>query len=105
MTSTRLHRGLAALLSAGALTAATAALLAAPTAGADSGFCGVRNDVLLGGGSNTYVVRNKCAADHKFKVKVHGATNLSECKTVPAGGFGYYAYPGTYDPNWSIVAC
>ncbi|MGW3042835.1 hypothetical protein ACWC9T_22960 [Kitasatospora sp. NPDC001159] len=96
-----------------AVGAATAGLaftvsVAAPatTASADPGFCGVRSGVNAGGdeASIIYTVRNKCADEHSFRVRLPSSGRESGCQNVPGYGYGYFAIQFA-DRDWQIIAC
>lgn len=93
------------------LAVSVAAVVAAPTAHADSGFCGVRNGVfVLYNGTVVYQVRNQCSASHTFRVDVPAGGGIvveSGCQNVPGGGIGYYTVSPSYlfSDNWYITNC
>jgi hypothetical protein len=72
------------------------------SAQADNGFCGVRDGNTQEDGVFTYIVRNKCASGHDFRVEAEGVS--TGCYYVGAEELGYFDLRvGT--SNWDIIGC
>lgn len=83
---------------------ATGLMIGAPSAQADPGFCGVRNDMGQNSGSTWYyVARNQCSRAVSMRIVL--LTHNLPCQSVPANSYGAWESAIWFDPNWYIVAC
>lgn len=70
---------------------------------ADSGFCGVRvGTAAVPGSGIEYIMRNKCATLHHFRV--HAGGFWTSCHAVGGYSYGYFV-SNRIDENWYIGIC